>query len=67
MNCHLFTYREPQRRVECACGWQRKSRSRALAMRQHLAHVLKNGMEPITVLSKATRTPFIAVYDGGTQ
>lgn len=66
MNGHLFTYWPSRGRVECACGWQRKARSRALAMRQHPAHVLKKGMEPITALSKSPRTPFIAVYDGGT-
>lgn len=34
-------------------------------MRQHLDHLLKKGMEPITGLSKAPRTPFIAILDGG--
>lgn len=67
MNGHLFTYWPSHGRVECACGWKRKARSRATAMRQHLDHLLKKGMEPITGLSKAPRTPFIAILEGGTQ
>ncbi len=57
MNGHLFTYWPDNRRVECACGWKRKARSRALAMRQHLAHVLKNGTEAILTLPKTNRVP----------
>ncbi len=66
MNGHLFTYWPTDGRVECACGWKRKVKSRALAMRQHLAHVLKKGLEPITSLPKAAKVSFAFVYEGGT-
>lgn len=64
MNGHLFTYWPSHGRVECACGWQRKAKSRALAMRHHLGHVLKKGFEAIPSLSKRVRVPF--TFDGGT-
>ncbi len=64
MNGHLYTYWEAQERVECACGWKKKAKGRAMAMRQHLAHILKNGMDAIIGLPKTTRAPF--TFDGGT-